>query len=216
MQLSDEMPVDHRLGQVYRYGAGLTGLVLVVFGCLGFADQLTFFDTSGEKIAGLNTNGALSTISVVVGGILIVGAVVGGNLASTLNIAVGAAFIVSGFVNLALLDKDANILAFRMPNVIFSFLVGLMVLTFGLYGRVSGNLPHDNPYWRSRHPEQAAREDTYRRAAASGQTPAAALATAHSLLPAAAPSRLQGTDADRAGSPDRGRPHTPAPTWKKS
>ncbi|WTW98368.1 DUF4383 domain-containing protein [Streptomycetaceae bacterium NBC_01309] len=169
MKLSDEMPVDHRLGQVYRFGAGFAGVVLLVFGSLGFADQLAFFDTSGEEIAGLGTNGALSAISVVVGVVLIGGAVVGGNLASTLNIAVGSAFIVSGFVNLALLDKDANILAFRMPNVIFSFLVGLMVLTFGLYGRVSGNLPHDNPYWRSRHPQQAAREEAPRVAPVPGR-----------------------------------------------
>ncbi|WTX00112.1 DUF4383 domain-containing protein [Streptomycetaceae bacterium NBC_01309] len=174
MKLSDEMPVDHRLAHVYRFGAGFTGAVLLVFGALGFADQLSFFDTSGEQIAGLGTNGALSTISVVVGGILIAGAVIGGNLASTLNIAVGSAFILSGFVNLGLIGKDANVLAFRMPNVIFSFAVGLMVLTFGLYGRVSGNLPHDNPYWRSRHPEQAAREDAFREALASGQASAAA------------------------------------------
>ncbi|MDI2125066.1 DUF4383 domain-containing protein [Yinghuangia seranimata] len=160
MKLSDELPADHRLSQVYRFGGGLTGLLLVVFGCLGFADQLAYFDTNGSNIAGLSTNGALSTVSVVTGAVLIAGAVVGGNVASTVNATVGILFIASGFVNLFLLDKDANVLAFRMPNVIFSFLVGLMVLTFGLYGRVSGNLPHDNPYWRARHPEQAAAEST--------------------------------------------------------
>lgn len=166
MRLSEEMPVDHRLSTVYRFGAGFTGLVLIVFGVLGFADRLAFFDTTGERVAGLSTNGALSAISVVVGAVLVLGAFVGGNVASTLNITVGALFIVSGFVNLALIGKDANILAFRMPNVIFSFMVGLMVLTFGLYGRVSGNLPHDNPYWQARHPEQAAREAAARRALA--------------------------------------------------
>ncbi|MGW9206191.1 DUF4383 domain-containing protein [Embleya sp. NPDC055664] len=187
VKLSDEMPVDHRLAYVYRFGAGFTGMVLLVFGALGFADQLTFFDTSGERVAGLSTNGALSTISVVVGAILIAGAVIGGNLASTLNIMVGASFILSGFVNLGLIGRDANILAFRMPNVIFSFCVGLMVLTFGLYGRVSGNLPHDNPYWRSRHPEQAAREDTFREAITSGRTSGAVAATAaQTPMPAAA------------------------------
>ncbi|MCF2533935.1 DUF4383 domain-containing protein [Yinghuangia soli] len=158
MKLSDELPTDHKLSRVYRFGGGLTGLVLLVFGCLGFADQLAYFDTQGDTVAGLNTNGALSTVSVVFGVILIAGAVIGGNTASTVNTAVGVLFIVSGFVNLALLGKDTNFLAFRMPNVIFSFLVGLMVLTFGLYGRVSGNLPHDNPYWQARHPEQAAAE----------------------------------------------------------
>ncbi|WP_405656107.1 DUF4383 domain-containing protein [Streptomyces sp. RK9] len=159
MKLHDELPVDHRLATVYRVGAGLCGLVLLVFGCLGFADQLSFFDTSGERIAGLSTNGALSLISVVVGVALIAAAVVGGNVASTVNIAVGVLFLVSGFVHLFILDRAANILDFRMSNVVFSFLMGLLIMTFGMYGRVSGGLPHDNPYWRQRHPREAHRHD---------------------------------------------------------
>lgn len=170
MKLSEELPMDHRLSRVYRFGAGLTGLVLLTFGSLGFADQLAYFDTHGSNIAGLSTNGALSTVSIVVGLVLVAGAVIGGNVASTLNTVVGVLFIASGFVNLFLLDRSGNILAFRMPNVIFSFLVGLMVLTFGLYGRVSGNLPHDNPYWRARHPEQAEREARTALPAASATT----------------------------------------------
>jgi hypothetical protein len=39
-----------------------------------------------------------------------------------------------------------------------------MLMAFGMYGRVSGTLPHDNPYWRARHPESAAREDRARAA----------------------------------------------------
>lgn len=38
-----------------------------------------------------------------------------------------------------------------MQNVIFSLVTGLLLMTFGMYGRVSGSLPHDNPYWRARH-----------------------------------------------------------------
>lgn len=93
----------------------------------------------------------------------------GGNAASTLNMAVGATFVLSGFVHLALLERSANILAFRMPNVLFSFAMGLLILTFGMYGRVSGGLPHDNPYWRRRHPEQAAREERRREEIAAGE-----------------------------------------------
>ncbi len=68
MKLSDELPVDHRLAKVYRIGAGLCGAILLTFGILGFTQQLSFFDTSGDSIAGLSTNGLLSLISVVVGG----------------------------------------------------------------------------------------------------------------------------------------------------
>ncbi|MFD5466614.1 DUF4383 domain-containing protein [Kitasatospora sp. NPDC127059] len=152
MKLHDELPVDHRLSQVYRVGAGLCGAALAVFGFLGFADGLPFFSTSGEKIAGLSSNGLLSLVSVVTAVVLVGGAVIGGNAASTINITVGTLFVLSGFVNLAVLDSSANILAFRIQNVLFSFVTGLVIATFGMYGRVSGKLPLDNPYWRHRHP----------------------------------------------------------------
>ncbi|CAL9440449.1 hypothetical protein SUDANB106_02261 [Streptomyces sp. enrichment culture] len=179
MKIRDELPMDHRLAGVHRYGAAVSGVVLLAFGILGFASRLDFFDTTGSRIAGLSSNGLLSLISVTVGALLVTGAVIGGNFASTLNMTVGALFILSDFVNLALLETSANILAFRMPNVVFSFLMGLVILTFGMYGRISGGLPHDNPYWLRRHPEQAAAEEERRRRlaaagiGAAGRTPEA-------------------------------------------
>lgn len=172
MRLSDELPVDHRLATVYRYGAAFCGLTLLVFGVLGFADELKPFDTSGQHIAGMSSNGVLSLISVVVGLALIGGAVVGGNFASTLNMVVGVLFLLSGFVHIFILDRSANILDFGMTNVLFSFVMGLVVLTFGMYGRVSGTLPHDNPYWRRRHAREAARESLAARRRARGAGPA--------------------------------------------
>ncbi|WP_030397335.1 DUF4383 domain-containing protein, partial [Kitasatospora purpeofusca] len=155
MKLHDELPVDSHLSQIYRAGAGLCGAALLVFGCLGLTNGLAFFSTSGEQIAGLSSNGLLSLVSVVTAGVLIAGALIGGNAASTVNITVGALFVLSGFVNLVLLDSPANILAFRIQNVLFSFVMGLVIATFGMYGRVSGRLPLDNPYWRRRHPRPA-------------------------------------------------------------
>ncbi len=158
MQFYDHLPQDHQLGRVYRYGGGFMGLLLLVFGILGLTDDLAFFSTSGEHVAGLSSNGLLSVISLVAAAILITGAIIGGNIASTVNFAMGAIFVLSGAVNLALLDTQANFLAFRFQNVMFSFAVGIMLVTFGAYGRVSARLPHDNPYWRARHPEQAEAE----------------------------------------------------------
>ncbi|MET9568030.1 DUF4383 domain-containing protein [Streptomyces virginiae] len=163
-RLDEHLPADHKLSQVYRVGAGLTGLLLVVFGILGLVDRIGFFDTGGDTVLALNTNGALSVLSICIGGLLIVGMVVGGTFASTLNIVLGVLFIASGFVNLALLDTELNFLAFKIQNVLFSFVVGVMLMWFGMYGRVGSALPHDNPYWRARHPEQAAREDRARAA----------------------------------------------------
>ncbi|MGW2324199.1 DUF4383 domain-containing protein [Streptomyces sp. NPDC001700] len=166
-KLDEHLPVDHRLSRVYRIGAGLMGLVLVAFGILGLTDNIGFFDTGGATVAELNTNGALSVLSIVIGVLLFVGMVIGGNFASTLNMVLGLLFLLSGFVNLALLETSFNFLAFRLQNVLFSFVVGLMLMWFGMYGRVSSKLPHDNPYWIARHPEQAQREARAREAMAA-------------------------------------------------
>ncbi|TWE17269.1 DUF4383 domain-containing protein [Kitasatospora atroaurantiaca] len=151
MKLQDELPMDHKLAQVYRFGAGLGGVFLLVFGILGLLDHPGFLSTHGDHIAGLSTNGALSVLSVVMGVVLIGGAVIGRNFASNLNMVVGVLFILAGFAGLTVLGRsDANILNFRMSNVLFSFIFGFVVLTFGMYGRVSSHLPHDNPYWKKR------------------------------------------------------------------
>ncbi|MFI6861583.1 DUF4383 domain-containing protein [Streptomyces sp. NPDC050421] len=171
--LDEQLPVDHRLSRVYRIGAGVMGLVLLAFGILGLIDKVGFFDTGGDTVAGLSTNGALSVLSICVGLLLFVGMVIGGNFASTLNMVLGIAFILSGFVNLALLDTGLNFLAFQIQNVLFSFVVGLMLMMFGMYGRVSGGLPHDNPYWRSRHPEEVEREERRARRRAMREMPVA-------------------------------------------
>lgn len=161
-RLDEHLPADHKLSYVYRVGAGLTGLLLVAFGILGLIDRVGFFDTGGDTVLALNTNGALSVLSIFIGALLFAGMVVGGTFASTLNIVLGLLFIASGFVNLALLDSELNFLAFEIQNVLFSFVVGVMLMWFGMYGRVGSALPHDNPYWRARHPEQAAREERAR------------------------------------------------------
>ncbi|QTZ91733.1 DUF4383 domain-containing protein [Streptomyces auratus AGR0001] len=203
-RLDEHLPVDHRLSQVYRVGAGLMGLVLIAFGILGLTHHIGYFDTGGDTVAGLNTNGTLSVLSIVVGAILFLGMVIGGNFASTLNIVFGGLFLLSGFVNLALLQTDANFLAFRLQNVLFSFLVGLMLLIFGMYGRVSGGLPHDNPYWRARHPEEAERYDRGQLVPVSGMT--AARQAARVRMQGASHAGLGSFGAGTSGSRRRSRP----------
>ncbi|MEU6737120.1 DUF4383 domain-containing protein [Streptomyces physcomitrii] len=170
ISFDDHLPTDHSLNQFYRIGAGLMGLVLLAFGILGLIDRIGFFDRGGDTVAGLNTNGALSVLSICVGALLFIGMVIGKNIASTVNMVVGVAFILSGFVNLALLDTDYNFLAFGIENVLFSFIVGVALMFFGMYGRVGSKLPHDNPYWRARNPEQAEQEDRLRSLRRSGAT----------------------------------------------
>lgn len=155
IRFDEHLPVDHRLNRVYRIGAGLIGAFLVVFGVLGLINHIGFFDTGGDRVTGLNTNGTLSVLSICIGLLLLVGMAIGGNFASTLNMVLGVLFLLNGFLFLGLLDTTNNFLAFKIQNVYFSFIVGLLLMTFGMYGRVGSSLPHDNPYWRARHPDSS-------------------------------------------------------------
>ena len=147
---SDQQAGDHqagdRVGLVHRSGAVLLGLVLATFGLLGFLDGLDYFSTEGGTVAGLSSNGLLSTISVVTAAVLIAAAVRGGRTASTVMLVLGVAFLLSALANLAVLNTEYNVLAFSMANVVFSLCAGLFLLVLGAYGRVSGNLPPDSPY----------------------------------------------------------------------
>lgn len=206
MRIRDELPVNQRLAAVHRYGAALGGVALLAFGALGFANRLDFFDTTGSGIAGLSGNGLLSLVSVAVGTLLVAGAFIGGNAASTLTVTIGSLFVLSGFVHLALLERSASILAFRMPNAVFSFLMGLVILTFGMYGRISGGLPHDNPYWLRRHPDRAVQEEERRRSLAAAGIGAPGRTPEATGLRGAGPDRPALTrDNDRDRTRDRAR-----------
>ncbi|HEX5497193.1 MAG TPA: DUF4383 domain-containing protein [Mycobacteriales bacterium] len=151
MRLQEELPVDHQLAGVYRFGAGLVGSFLIAFGILGLLHNPDVVGRTGVRVLGLSTDGLLSGVSVLVGLILLAAAWIGGNVASVVNCVFGMLFLLNGVQGLALLRTSLNILAFEVRNVIFSFLVGLALLFFGLYGRVSGGLTEENPYWRARH-----------------------------------------------------------------
>ena len=129
----------------------MLGVGLCVFGVLGVADRLEFLAVRGKVVLGLATNGLLSTISLIVGGVLIGAALRGGRVSSTITFVIGLLFLLSGLLNLAVLDTEFNLLAFRLPNVIFSFIAGMLLLFLGAYGRFSGGLAADNPYYQQRH-----------------------------------------------------------------
>jgi hypothetical protein len=135
-----------RVPVVHKYGAVAVAAVIGVFGILGFAGGLDYFSTDGRRVLGLSSNGLLSTVSVVTAAVLVFAAFRSARTASTIMIGVGGLFLLSALVNLALLRTDYNVLAFSMANVIFSIVAGLVLLTLGAYGRVSGHLPADSPY----------------------------------------------------------------------
>jgi hypothetical protein len=139
------------LDHVHRVGAVVFGLGLGTFGVLGLVNRLDPFSTTGQPVLGLSSNGLLSVISLVVAAILITAGVRGGRLASTVLVVAGAAFVLSGLVNTLVLGTPLNLLAFRIPNVVFSFVAGALLLFLGAWGRFSGGLPDDNQYQRERH-----------------------------------------------------------------
>ncbi|MGH3925001.1 MAG: DUF4383 domain-containing protein, partial [Pseudonocardiaceae bacterium] len=116
----------------------MLGVGLCAFGILGVANRLEFLAVQGKVLLGLSSNGLLSAISLIVGGVLIAAALRGGRSSSTITVVIGVLFLLSGLLNLAVLDTDFNLLAFRLPNVIFSFIAGMLLLFLGAYGRFSG------------------------------------------------------------------------------
>lgn len=156
--MTNERTRPHSVHVVHRTGAVVLGLVLWVFAVLGLARGVQFFSTTGREVLGMSSNGLLAVISLVAGAVLIGCGLWGGRQASTVTTAFGGLFLLSGLVHLALLDTPFNVLAFRFPNVAFSLVVGMVLLFTGLYGRVSGGLPPDNPY-RLQHPMRRHRPD---------------------------------------------------------
>jgi len=148
-------PAGGRVFAVQRLGAVLVGSTLWTFGLLGLTTGVPFLTTHGERVLGLSSNGLLAVLSLVVGTVLVGAALGGAHQASTVLIVFGVLFLLSALVNMAVLRTGLNLLAFRMSNVIFSIVVGLLSLLLGAYGRISGNLPPESPY---AHPHEDAYE----------------------------------------------------------
>jgi len=146
---------EHSVMWVHRVGALVVAAVIAAFGVLGLVGGLAFFDTEGDPILGFSTNGALSTISIVTAVVLVVAAIRGGRLSSTVMVVIGVLFLVSAFVNMALIGTPYNLLAFRLPNAFFSIGAGMVLLFTGAYGRFSSKLPPDNPYQQQRRADDA-------------------------------------------------------------
>jgi hypothetical protein len=132
------IPVNHHLRPLYRVLAAISGIYVLVFGAVGLIEtsDSPLFDRTDTVALGLRTNLAFSVLSIVVGAIVLLCVVVGRNLDFYSNLGVGTLFLVAGMTMLALLRTDANVLNFSMATCIVSFVIGLVLSTAGLYGRV--------------------------------------------------------------------------------
>jgi hypothetical protein len=136
--------LPRQLDHLHRTGAVAFGIGLGAFAVLGFVNRLDMFSTTGRPVLGLSSNGLLSTISVVVAAILAAG-LRGGRTASTVLVVVGAAFVASGLVSTLVLGTPLNLLAFRIPNVVFSFGAGALLLFLGAWAGSPGGSPTTTP-----------------------------------------------------------------------
>ena len=132
------IPVNHPYGPFYRVMAGLAGAYVLAFGVVGlirtWGDPV--FSREDVYALGLRTNLAFSVLSIVVGAVVLGGAVVGGMAAHWINMVGGAVFLFAGLAMLALMQTDANFLNFSVATCDVSFVIGLVMLTTGLYNKV--------------------------------------------------------------------------------
>jgi len=131
------LPVNHPLRPLYRFLGGLTGLYVLVYGIVGlFASwgHGTFARDSVEAL-GLRTNVAFSVLSIVVGLVVLIAAIIDNNRDHYLFLFGGMAFLLVGMAMLTLMQTSLNVLNFTVAKCVVSFLIGLVLSTAGLYTR---------------------------------------------------------------------------------
>ena len=132
------LPVNHPAQPLFRVLAGMVALFVLIFGIAGAIETwgLPLFDRGDHWVLGLRTNPAFSLLSIVVGAVVLGGAIYGHNVDHFINLWGGAAFLVAGIVMLTVLRTELNVLNFAVRNCIVSFLIGLAMMLAGLYGKI--------------------------------------------------------------------------------
>jgi hypothetical protein len=145
----DTMDRRHPVVRFHRIGTATVGIILAAFGVLGFTGGAGFLATHGGRALGLTSEHLLATIWLVLALVLVVSALSARAAAQT-AVVIGALLLVVGLLSMALLHTPVNGLGLTIWDLIFALVVGLVLLSVGLFGRASGQLPADNPYRRAR------------------------------------------------------------------
>nr|WP_296070410.1 DUF4383 domain-containing protein [uncultured Actinoplanes sp.] len=131
-------PLNHHLRQTYRFLATLAGLYLVLFGAIGLGRTWgdPFFHRGSDWVLGLRTNPATAWLTTIVGVVLLATVLIGANTFHRLALVLGWGLCAYAAFLLAVMQTDANVFNASMINVIVLIVLGLVVLTAGLYGKV--------------------------------------------------------------------------------
>src|SRR5688500_4726119 len=101
------LPINHRLGGFYRTLAALAGLYLLLFGIIGasktWGEESFFAQDINVEALGLQTNPAFSLLSIIVGAVIVLGALLLRNFDHFINYAGGVVFWVAGLLGLPLI-----------------------------------------------------------------------------------------------------------------
>ncbi|MBX6750235.1 MAG: DUF4383 domain-containing protein [Micromonosporaceae bacterium] len=133
------LPINHPLQPFYRLLAGLTGAYVLAFGIAGVlrsGGRPFFAQENLPYVLGLHANRAFAILSIVVGAFLLASVVIGGDVHRWVALVSSVVFLVSGLVMLVLERTDFNFLGFTPITSIVSFIIGLVLLIAGLYGKV--------------------------------------------------------------------------------
>jgi hypothetical protein len=139
-------PLNHHLRRFYRFFAVLAGLYLLIFGVLGLASTWgdPFFHRGSDWVLGLRTNPSAAWLATAAGAILLAAILLGGNVYHYVTLFLGWGLCGYALLVMAFLQTDANVTNASMANVIVLLLLGLVLLTAGLYGKVGSARDAEN------------------------------------------------------------------------
>ncbi|HEX5540724.1 MAG TPA: DUF4383 domain-containing protein [Micromonospora sp.] len=131
-------PVNHPARPIYRALGGLIGLYLVIFGVFGVIEAAgsELFAQDDLRILGQGANLGSSLLLGGLGLLVLVGLVIGRNLDVRINKSLGYAFMALGLVALGIERTEANILNFTVATCVVTMLLGVVLLTAGMYSKV--------------------------------------------------------------------------------
>jgi uncharacterized membrane protein HdeD (DUF308 family) len=124
-------PINHPLRPLYRALAAIAGIYLIVLGVVGF-----IVGGDGHRVLGQGASLLWCVVSLLLGVVVLGATVMGRNLDAKVDQYVGWALVVISVYELATNRTDANFLDFTVSTVVVTMIVGLVLITAGLYTKV--------------------------------------------------------------------------------
>lgn len=118
-----------------RLVGAIFGAVYILVGLLGFlvTGGVDFIATSGGLLLGIfEVNPLHNIVHLLVGAVLLIGALRGVRPAKAINTTVGAVYLLLGIIGFFLVGTEANILALNTPDHFLHLATALVLLGVGL------------------------------------------------------------------------------------